>query len=222
MAADVVLLEPSCPGGAPPGLRPRASTGNARAGPLGGAVGAGVGGLPSTADGRRMTAHVGLILARADGEPAPRAMQALETRAAATVAVRPTILCLTSRRHEAGIPPACDFKNGAAFRMRLATYTDTCPVLKTPWIWTRWTDCEGEKAKAPRRTRGPRIKPHGTGKGTVSLPIGAGIWQGTIAAACGRLRRLIVHARFLPPFSELERQRHRNMVGWPVPAAGMA
>jgi hypothetical protein len=63
-----------------------------------------------------MTARVGLILARVDGEPAPRAMRTLETRATATDAVRPTILCLTSRRHEAGIPPACDFNNGAAFQ----------------------------------------------------------------------------------------------------------
>ncbi|MBX9934173.1 MAG: hypothetical protein K2Y56_22075 [Methylobacterium sp.] len=71
---------------------------------------------------------MGLILARVDGEPAPRAMRTLETRAAATDAVCPTILSLTSRRHETGIPPDCDFENGAAITEGIAASTDTCPV----------------------------------------------------------------------------------------------
>lgn len=72
MAADVVLLEPNRPGGALPGPGFSAGSFNARADPMDGVAGAVGKGLPSTAAGRRETARVGLILARGDGEPAPR------------------------------------------------------------------------------------------------------------------------------------------------------
>lgn len=72
MAVDVVLLEPLGPDGAPFGPGSLAWRIGARDDPGKGVAEAVGKGLPSTAVGRRISARVGLILARVDETAAPR------------------------------------------------------------------------------------------------------------------------------------------------------
>ena len=72
MAVDVVLLEPRGPDGAPTGPGAMAQRIGARDDPGKGVAEAVGKGLPSTAVGRRISARVGLILARVDETAAPR------------------------------------------------------------------------------------------------------------------------------------------------------
>jgi len=72
MAVDVVLLEPRGPDGAPTGPGATARRIGARDDPGKGVAEAVGKGLPPTAAGRRISARVGLILARGDEKAAPR------------------------------------------------------------------------------------------------------------------------------------------------------
>ena len=165
-----------CPGGAAPGL---AALGKrARAGLVTEAAGSDRKGEPPTAVRHAATACPGLNMAGGRGEPARRESRALAARAAATVAVRPPILSPTSRRHLDRIGPAANSKTLRREQSRrLRRHPPLCGIRRTP----RRTD--GEDASEDRwNSARPRAASAtgGTGRGSLSLQIVAGIWQGGI------------------------------------------